>query len=194
MYKYASGQITLNEFNQPLGMELSPSNEWVILRDYVPWSVGEAEYSKPFIKSRDGQPVVPFQLVFGALIIKMRYSFSDRETVRQIQMNPYFQYFCGMRSFKTERPFHPSLLTHVRKRLTPEMLDIMNEALIKLGEDEQDKKRKQKQEQAINQDQEQIQSDEIMKSTLIIDATCAPSNIKYPVDISLLYDAYIYTM
>jgi hypothetical protein len=46
-----------------------------------------------------GAPGKLFRMALGALIIKEKLGTSDRETVEQIQENPYLQYFIGMTEF-----------------------------------------------------------------------------------------------
>ncbi|WP_430143479.1 transposase [Paenibacillus cisolokensis] len=51
----------------------------------------------------------------------------DRETLRQILENPYLQYFLGLPEYQYRRPFHHSLMTHFRKRLSVKILDEVND-------------------------------------------------------------------
>jgi hypothetical protein len=53
----------------------------------------------------------------GALIIKERYGFSDEDTVEEIRMNPYLQFFLGLPVFQHEAPFDASTMTLFRKRI-----------------------------------------------------------------------------
>lgn len=55
----------------------------------------------------------------GALIIQARMKLTNRETVETIKENPYMQYFIGRSGFEHKAPFHPSMMTHFRKRLGP---------------------------------------------------------------------------
>ncbi|NBU76758.1 MAG: transposase [Planctomycetes bacterium] len=42
-----------------------------------------------------GAPAKSVRLAFGAIYIKQRLGLSDKETVLQIQENPYLQFFLG---------------------------------------------------------------------------------------------------
>ncbi|MGG1870396.1 transposase, partial [Brevibacillus agri] len=64
-----------------------------------------------------------------ALIIQERLQLSDRETVQQIVENPYLQYFIGLEGYQDHPPFHPSLMTHFRKRLGEQVLREINEII-----------------------------------------------------------------
>ena len=72
-------------------------------------------------------------------------------------------------------------MVYFRKRLTPEVLGEINEMII--AKAQPPKTRKQKDDKDDN-DQNSGNG-----GTMIIDATCAPSNIKYPQDTSLLNEA-----
>ena len=103
-----------------------------------------------------------------------------------IQENPYLQYFCGYPGYDDEKlPFDPSLMVYFRKRLTPEVLGEINEMIVR------DAKERQAQE---NESKDDDDSDDHPgaggnSGTIIVDATCAPSNIRYPQDVSLLNEA-----
>jgi hypothetical protein len=57
-----------------------------------------------------GLPAKDARLVIGAVIIKHKLCLSDRETVGQIQENPYLQYFVGMSGYQMEAVFTPSFI------------------------------------------------------------------------------------
>jgi IS5 family transposase len=42
-------------------------------------------------------------MALGALIIKEKCGFSDRETVEQIMENPYFQFFIGLERYQDDK-------------------------------------------------------------------------------------------
>lgn len=52
------------------------------------------------------------RMALGALIINEKCGFSGIETVEQIAENPYLQFFIGLKEYKTEAPFDPSLIVH----------------------------------------------------------------------------------
>jgi len=71
-----------------------------------------------------------FRMALGALIIKEKLGISDRETVEQIRENPYLQYFIGQSSYSNELPFDPSLLVHFRQRISPNLINKVNERMV----------------------------------------------------------------
>ena len=207
MYKKRDKQINFDDFNQPFGLAIDPNNRWVLKAGLVPWNDIEKEYSNRF-PSKDGQVAKTARLALGALIIQKEYGFSDEETAAMIQENPYFQYFCGMKCFTREKPFDPSLMVHFRKRFTPELIAAINEKII--GMSLRDKRSEEAGTAAGSPEPDNGRdggssvspddntagsalhsrgSSPLLKGTLILDATCAPSEIKYPTDTDLLNKA-----
>lgn len=180
MYKFKSKQISFSDFGQPVGMEMNEDNRWIKKADVIPWEQIEVKYAKLFANRR-GNVAKPLHLALGALIIQLEYGFSDEETALMIRENPYLQYFCGFEKYEYKLPFDPSLMVHFRKRLTPSIVGEINEMIIKNAEKEDS-----------NEDDDGdcgTDGSPETKGTLIVDATCAPSYIKYPQDIELLNKA-----
>ena len=188
MYRYSNGQISLADFNQPAGMNLKENNRWVKKAQTIPWLEIEKRYAALF-PNRKGNVAKPLRLALGACIIQAEYGYSDEETALQIQENPYLQYFCGYPGYNDEKlPFDPSLMVYFRKRLTPEILGEINEMIVR------DAKARQGKGTAPQSDDDDDNSDGGSgtggnSGTMIMDATCAPSNIRYPQDVSLLNEA-----
>ena len=127
----------------------------------------------------------PLRLALGACIIQAEYGYSDEETALQIQENPYLQYFCGYSGYDDEKlPFDSSLMVYFRKRLTPEVLGEINEMIVRDA-----KERQEKAAEAKDDDSDDHPGAGGNRGTMIVDATCAPSNIRYPQDVSLLNEA-----
>lgn len=70
-------------------------------------------------------------MALGALIIKEKLGISDRETVEQIKENPYLQYFIGLSSYNDKTPFDSSMLVHFRQRIGVELVNKINEEMVK---------------------------------------------------------------
>ena len=76
-------------------------------------------------------------------------------------------------------------MVYFRKRLTPEVLGEINEMILRDAKERQSKE---------VEDKDDDNSDEGSgaggnSGTMIVDAACAPSNIRYPQDVSLLNEA-----
>ena len=180
MYKFDNGQISLEDFGQPIGMNLKNSNRWVKRAQMIPWIEIEKKYAKLF-SNKKGNVAKSLRLGLGARIIQAEYGFSDAEIPLQIQENPYLQYFCGYKAFDDSKPpFDSSMMVYFRKRLTPEIIGEINELIISA-----------EQAKNINDDSKSDNSDDNDKNsgTMIVDATCAPQQITYPQDVSLLNKA-----
>lgn len=179
MYKKnRNKQFKLTDFNQPMGLKLDPENKWIKKAEMIPWNRIEDKYATLF-ESTTGTVAKPLRMALGALMIQKEYGFSDRTLVEQLQENPYFQYFIGLPGFQLEAPFAPSLLVEFRKRLTEDILMDINELILK-GDDDDD------QPTSGVGNCEGSDTQEENKGTLILDATCAPQNIKFPQDSNLL--------
>ena len=48
MYRYSDGQISLTDFQQPLGMKLREDNRWVKKSQIIPWNKIELRYAALF--------------------------------------------------------------------------------------------------------------------------------------------------
>ena len=167
-------------------MELDPNNEWIRLAHAIPWSRMKTKYVAMF-PSKTGHPATPFRMALGVLIIQKRKKLSDRGVIKEIQENPYLQYFLGMEKFSHEAPIKPSVIVSFRKRLTAGYLMEVNEYILETSgvTKEHEPKNESKNAKAAN-----TRSDDIENlGTEILDATCSPSNIRYPQDFSLLNEA-----
>ena len=120
MYKLPDGQLDIYTLIHPLEDMLDAENRWVVRAKAMPWETLEARI-EPKLYSTRGAPAKPLRMMLGAMIIGDFLRVSDAETVRQIQENPYLQFFIGLQEFTHEAVFAPLSLTLFRKRLTPEI-------------------------------------------------------------------------
>lgn len=88
MYKKANKKQL--SFLLPFDGKSDPENRWVKLSEIIPWDDIEEKYAELF-PANCGMPAKPLRMALGALIIKEKCGFSDRETVEQIKENPYLQ-------------------------------------------------------------------------------------------------------
>ncbi len=193
MYKRHNGQVSMLESPEMFGsLPLDPNNEWIKLSRLVPWREFDLKYADNF-KSKKGQRAIDSRMALGALLIKPAYkAMSDEDITREIAMNPYLQYFLGLHEYRYECPFDPSMMTRFRQRITPEMLSWVNDRII--GRKTEDEKHDDDDGSGSSgQDDENKESEgtatEENEGTLILDATCAPQNIRFPTDASLLNEA-----
>jgi len=131
MYRFEEqSQVSSENFELPFEGKLSEDNRWVIMASLIPWSDFEEEYASIFTEEI-GAPAKSFRMALGALIIKEKLGISDRETVEQIKENPYLQYFIGISSYRNETPFDASMLVHFRQRIGVELVNRINQKMVK---------------------------------------------------------------
>ncbi len=176
--KQSKNQRSFENFALPFGGKLSGENRWVKLAELVPWDEYEESYSSHFSNDQ-GIIAKSFRVALGALLIKERLGCSDRETVLQIQENPYLQYFLGFSCYSDKAPFDASMMVHFRKRLTVQVLNDISKHIAKeslcSGVEEKSK-----------DDDSEPPSSGPNQGKLLLDATCAPADIAYPTDLKLL--------
>lgn len=193
MYRISPpGQLSFENFYLPFGGKLSSDNRWVKLAKLIPWETVEANYAEQFSATM-GAPAKSFRLALGALIIKEKLGTSDEETVQQIRENPYLQYFLGKSEYRDEEPFDPSMMVHFRKRLSLEVVGQVNEAVVQellgVAGDTPEHQTTVSSETASESDRDDDEPPSPNQGQLILDATCAPADIRYPTDLSLLNEA-----
>lgn len=205
MYRKKSPQLSIEDFILPFGGKLQGDNRWVKLSALIPWDTFEERYAKGF--SNTGNPAKNARVALGSLLIQTRMKWPDEELVEQIRENPYLQFFLGRREYSAKPLFEASSLVHFRKRITPEMLAEVNEAIRKKNEPPIPPPPTQQpplsppdsppdppsgSSNGTSHDPSSTistSSGESNKGKLILDATVAPQDIRYPTDLSLLNEA-----
>ena len=177
MYRKASrSQLSLDEFFLPFGGHLSAENRWVKIAKLMPWEMIEDLYAESFKGERDdGRPPIPARIAFGAIYIKEQENLTDERTVAYIAENPYAQFFLGLSSFQQEPLFDASMMVHFRKRFTPEKIAKINEELFR------------------RMNPPKPPSDGGNDGTIVLDATVAPADVRFPTDLSLLNECREHT-
>lgn len=179
MYKAGKPvQATFEDFDESCGMKLNRKDEWIVVADRVDWAAVEERYAA-FFPSKRGRPAVRARMALGALVIQKKTGLSDRELVKEVGRNPYLQYFIGLRSYQTECPFRHGVLPALRKRFGKDVLAELNEVVLRTTPPTR--------EHADETPEEPAPEGNL--GTMILDATCSPSNIRFPQDFSLLNEA-----
>ena len=199
MYRHEHrDQLSFKDFFLPFGGQLSGDNRWIKLSELIPWEELEVDYAAQFCKGF-GAPAKPFRMALGALIIKARLGLTDEELVEQIKENPYLQFFIGLEGFQYSAPFDPSMMVYFRKRLPEAVVNDCNERIVRHGlnliraaeTEEHDQDDSQGGGGSVCDTEQNISSTKAIdnQGSLLIDATCAPVDIRYPTDLSLLNEA-----
>jgi len=201
MIKYTpANQLSLESFTTPFENNISPDNRWVKLSKVIPWDNLANIYIKQ-LSNNSGRESINVRMVIAALIIKHKLGIDDRGTVDMISENIYLQYFCGLSSFQTKKPFHPTVFVDIRKRMGATSFDKWNEIIIKKADELKPKKERQISKKTTNDnndvsnmpDNEDDTTKQDVKNknkgVLKIDATVADQKIVYPTDAGLLNTA-----
>lgn len=136
-------------------------------------------------------------MALGALVIKARLGLTDEELVEQIKENPYLQFFIGLEAFQYSAPFDQSMMVYFRKRLPKTVVNDCNERIVRHGltviqsavsQDDDDADHGSGSANSGNQQATATRAS-TNQGSLLIDATCAPADIRHPTDLSLLSEA-----
>lgn len=211
-YRNDENQLTMEEYYQPFGGRLRKDNRWVRLAEIMPWARIEEIYVEN-MSEETGRPGISSRIAFGALYIKAHCHLTDEETVENLQENAYMQYFVGLHEFQSEPLFDTSMMVHFRKRFPVEEVAKINEYVCtgKWPEEQRNvdrndetdkgndppcgagndgagtsKPSKQKGEANKSTSKKKEKRRKKNRGKLILDATVAPADIKYPTDIDLL--------
>ena len=183
-------QKLLFDCTQTYEFKLDPKNRWVKRAAAVPWALVEERYAAQFDEG-NGRPAHSARMALGSLVIQQAKGLSDEETLLEITESSYYlQYFIGLKEFTNEPPFDPSMMVHFRKRFTAEFMTEINEAMCRTEAKPKDVTPPEPPQRACGLAGDPgDDDDEPHGGTLILDATCAPANIKYLTDTSLLAEA-----
>lgn len=186
-------QLCIDDFMSNLGQKLNSENPWIKLADSIPWDVFRKIYHES-LKKDFGRPAKDARLVIGAMIIKHKKGFPDEEVIPEIQMNPYYQYFVGLKAFTNKPIFDPSLFVTLRKRLGKDVFEKLNQAFIdEVTRIEKAQRQARSSKAEKNKSKDDSDNSGSHRGQLIIDAVVAPQEIKYPTDLDLLNSAREHT-
>lgn len=207
MIRYKSTkQLSIEEFRTPFEINLDKNNRWVKLAQILPWDEMARVYHQQ-LSGNQGAPAIDARIVIGAMIIKHKHKFDDRETIEQIRENVYFQYFIGLSNYTYEDVFDRSLFTTLRYRMGEKEFDQLNSIIIEQAEtagkpasankkkkpvdetENPEEKDKEGQEQNSEEQARPVTSAPAHKGKLQVDATVADQMIVYPTDLGLLNTA-----
>ena len=196
-----SRQLSFQDFKTPFYYGLDKNNRWVRLTQKLPWDEMAKIYTQNLNKTF-GRPAKPTRVVIGAIIINHKQRLTDEETILAIQENPYLQYFIGYEEFCHKPPFDPSLFVTIGKRLGQDALDKMSEKFVSMVFDvenrvnsdrektkppQSDSSSSSSEDRTSREQNVEIESDtSFHKGALLVDASVAPADIKYPTDFDLL--------
>lgn len=196
MIKYTSTkQLSIEEFKTPFYYGLDKNNRWVHLANKIPWDKFAKIYAKT-LREDFGRPALDARVVIGALIIKHKKGISDEETIEEITENPYLQFFLGYEEFSHKPPFDASLFVTLRNRLGVDAFEQLTQAFLegvqKVTSGKQTVKDTRQEKDTPSSD-EPVSKQHKRQGTLILDASVAPQDIKFPTDLDLLNESREHT-
>jgi IS5 family transposase len=75
------------------------------------------ESFEPYYVENNGRPGVPIRVIAGLHYLKYLENESDESVIEKFCENPYWQYFCGFKTFQHDFPCHPTTLVKWRQRV-----------------------------------------------------------------------------
>ena len=171
-------QTTFEGFNRSCGMKLDVRDEWIVVADGIDRAAVE-EKCIEFFPSRRGRPALNARMALGALIMQHRAKPGDRDPVKGVARNPCHQYFTGLGSCRTKRPFGHGVLPGLRRRFGMDFMNEISEVAVRNARPAA--------EHAGGKGGEPSAGGN--PGTTILDATRSPSNMRLPQDLPLLDEA-----
>jgi hypothetical protein len=168
-------QMTVEDFIPPFGGKLDAENRWVKMAKIMPWDMIEDIYARSFKSdNHDGRTPISSRIAFGALYIKENENLPQDRTLQHISENVYMQYFLGLTEFNPKPLFDSSMMSRFASRFSKEDISRINAEVYRRTHPP-----KEPPEDGDGNGGEN-------EGTLILDATVAPADIRYPTDLSLL--------
>lgn len=157
MLKPSSTPHQSNFFDANVWDYLDSSDPLIQLANEIDWGHIEEALSV-FYCHDNGRPALPIRLMSGLLMLKQLENLSDENLVLQCKRNPYYQYFCGLKSFQNNEPCHSTELVKFRQRIGAQGVAIIFQCSVALH------------------------GEAVQETTVNIDTTVQEKNITYPTD------------
>lgn len=144
-----------------------PAEELFILRKIIPWGKIVKQLSQFYdkLKGRTGKSL---RIMTGLMILSKLYLLSDKNVVKQVKENRYYQYFCNVPDNELSTFINPCTICKTRQRFGKKGASIIEtcvfDVLRRAG--------------VINPDD------------ALIDSSVLESNIVYPTDVKLVYKGF----
>jgi len=95
---------------------LDKDHELYRLANILNWEYLIDSFGSYYVEN-NGRPGVPIRVVAGLHYLKYLENESDESVVEKFCENPYWQYFCGFKTFQHTLPCHPTTLVKWRHRI-----------------------------------------------------------------------------
>ncbi len=110
-------------FRNRLDQIINMKHQLVVLAAAIDWERLDEHFGKFF--SQNGRPGIASRMMISLHLLKHIYGLSDEGACERWVHDPYFQYFCGETFFQHDFPIERSFMTHWRKRVEDEALNIL---------------------------------------------------------------------
>jgi len=95
---------------------LDASHPLYQLANILNWENLIKEFGAYYVE-KTGRPGIPIGVIAGLHYLKYLENESDESVIEKFCENPYWQYFCGFKTFQHRFPCHPTSLVKWRKRI-----------------------------------------------------------------------------
>ena len=146
-----------NFFGPDLLLQLDPRDPLILLSKAIPWQTFDQHFSSLYTQGR-GRPCIPIRVMVGLLILKQLENLSDENIVLQWKRNPYYQAFCGIKTFQNKPPCHATERVRFRQHIGVEGVELIFRMSV------------------------QLHGQQVEEETVNIDTTVQEKNITYPTD------------
>lgn len=111
-------KTTLTEQSAGIELErfLDKQHPLYRLANILNWDVLIESFG-PYYVETNGRAGIPIRVIAGLHYLKYLENESDESVVEKFCENPYWQYFCGLKTFVHQVPCHPTTLVKWRKRV-----------------------------------------------------------------------------
>lgn len=121
---------TFDMFKMRLDQIINLNHPIAKLANQINWSFFDEAFAK-YYSDDQGRPSKTIRLMAGLHYLKHTFDESDESVVAKLIENPYWQYFCGFEYFQHNPPVHFTMMTKFRKRIGPNGVEKMLQAVIR---------------------------------------------------------------
>ena len=161
----------LNLFQAQFEQLLNPDHPLFLLANAIDWNRFDVAFADCYCPDI-GAPAKAIRLLVGLHFLKHTFDESDESLLERWVENPYWQYFCGLKTMQHDVPLHSTSLTKWRQRVGAEKLAEMLQETVALA----------------------VRAKQVTKRELaqvIIDTTVQEKNITHPTDSKLYHTAIV---
>jgi IS5 family transposase len=123
----------LSFFDKSLEGIINKDHSLVQLAGKIDWEGLEKRFHKYYVDT--GRRGVNTRLMLGLHLLAYIYNLSEEDACEEWAENPFWQYFCGMKHFRCERPIDRSTMSKFKKRINKEDLEKLLQETLAVAND-----------------------------------------------------------